>query len=31
MYQLYVDMIDDWQQAGGQLFDAYELSGLDGQ
>ncbi len=31
MYQLYVALINDWQQVGGQLFDAYQLTGLDGQ
>ncbi len=30
MYQFYVNMIDDWQQADGQLFDAYQLSGNNG-
>ena len=27
MYQLYVEMIDDWEQAGGGLFNAYQLNG----
>ena len=27
MYQLYVEMIDEWEQAGGGLFNAFQLNG----
>jgi hypothetical protein len=30
MYQLYVAMMQEWQQAGGGLFDAYQLTGTGG-
>ena len=31
MYQLYVNLIEDWQNAGGGLFDAYQLDGTGNQ
>ena len=31
MYQLYVALIEDWQAAGGGLFDAYQLTGQGSQ
>ena len=31
MYQLYVALMNDWQQVGGGLFDAYQLDGPGGQ
>ena len=31
MYQLYVDLMKDWQQAGGGLFNAYQLDGAGSQ
>ena len=31
MYQLYLEMMQVWQQAGGGLFDAYQLTGGGGQ
>jgi hypothetical protein len=31
MYQLYVAMMQDWEQAGGGLFNAYQLTGTGSQ
>ena len=31
MYQVYVTMINDWEQAGGSLFNDYQLDGGEGQ
>jgi hypothetical protein len=30
MYQFYVTMMTDWQQLGGELFDAFQLDGVGG-
>ena len=30
MYQLIVNLVNDWDQAGGSMFDAYALNGLNG-